>query len=44
MPGDLGHTLLIVFAACAGIAYFGFYVAAARDRRGRPGLSRDKDC
>jgi hypothetical protein len=44
MPGDLGLTLLILFASGAGLAYFGFYVAAARDRRGRPGPSRDKDC
>lgn len=44
MTGDLGHTLLLVFAACAGIAYFAFYVIAGRERRGRTGVSRDKDC
>lgn len=44
MTGDVGTVLLLVFAAVAGIAYFAFYVIAARDRRGRPGISRDKDC
>jgi len=44
MTGSLGQTLLLAFDARAGIAYFAFYVMAGRERRGRPGVSRDKDC
>jgi len=44
MTGALGQTLLLIFGACAAIAYFGFYVMVGRERRGRTGVSRDKDC
>ncbi len=44
MTGDLGNLLLLVFGACACVAYFAFYVIAGRERRGRTGVSRDKDC
>ncbi|MGH8618840.1 MAG: hypothetical protein ACREUW_14200 [Burkholderiales bacterium] len=44
MTGDLGNALLLVFGACAAAAYFAFYVIAGRERRGRTGISRDKDC
>jgi len=44
MTGSPGQTLLLVFGACAAVVYFAFYVIAGRERRGRTGVSRDKDC